>query len=253
MFHGVFVNRVEGVPDKLYFGMQVGEFEKVLQWFKKENIKIITTDELLMGKPGLHLTFDDGYANNYEVALPLLKKYNFPAIVFITTKHLRAQANANSDFLDVFQNWEKQYVNEHGKQLPRSFLEENWNALTTEQFKLLAASDLIEIGCHTHTHPKLPGLTYEQQLYELSHSKAIIEEVTGKTVKYFSYPFGLYNADSIKAVSQLGFKAAFAVVPHNIQGEYKYQIPRIGMYGSSPFYLSSKLSFYYMPVNSKKL
>lgn len=89
-------------------------------------------------------------------------------------------------------------------------------AMTFDEFKKMQRSKSAVIGAHTHLHPSLGALTYDEQFKEISTSKKIIEEVTGEKVIHFSYPFGThqdYNSDTIKIVKRLGFKMTAANYP----------------------------------------
>ncbi|WP_223292397.1 polysaccharide deacetylase family protein [Salipaludibacillus neizhouensis] len=59
------------------------------------------------------------------------------------------------------------------------------------------------IGSHSHSHPDLTKLTYEEQKKQLVTSKKIIEEVTKQPVHYFRPPFGQYNSDTLDIASNL--------------------------------------------------
>lgn len=253
MFHGVYETIFENISSEYYFGMHVDEFEKTLNWFSKENLNIINTNDLMEGKPGVHITFDDGYANNFEIAFPILKKFRYPALVFVTTKHVRENNKSKSDLLLNFREQEQKYQKKTEKQLPEKFIEENWNGLTKKQILELSDSNLFEIGCHTVSHPLLTSLKYSVQYEEIQNSKSTLESITGKSVNYFSYPFGAYDHNSLRVIEELKFKAAFSVYPNKINGKYKYQLPRIGLYSGSNFYLNGKINFWKSTIKSHLL
>jgi len=143
------------------------------------------------------ITFDDGYRGVLQYALPVLKKYNIKATLFLITGYL-----GNTSFL----NWD--HVDE------------------------LIDSGLFTLGSHTHnlhyyekfiSFPvntpallrfKLKGETkslYSKRIIEdLEKSKKLIETRYKKEVICFAYPFGAYNEEAIILVKQCGFKLAFA-------------------------------------------
>lgn len=64
----------------------------------------------------------------------------------------------------------------------------------------------FEIGNHTHTHPNLRELSYEDQYYEIAATNQMIEEITGHKVRWFRPPFGLFDMDTILICNELGLQ-----------------------------------------------
>ncbi|HEX4049403.1 MAG TPA: polysaccharide deacetylase family protein [Steroidobacteraceae bacterium] len=69
-------------------------FESRLNILRRRNIRVVSLDEGLRnrtsGQTRAVITFDDGWASNLSLALPILKKYHYPACVYVTTEHLEA-------------------------------------------------------------------------------------------------------------------------------------------------------------------
>lgn len=117
------------------------------------------------------LTFDDGYADFYTHAAPMLLQHKLPATVFLPTSYV-GRSNA----------WPGQ---------PPWVQEEP--LLTWEQIKELAAAG-IHFGSHTVTHPDLTELAPAEVERELAESKREIERHTGPdSVAHFCYPYGKWN------------------------------------------------------------
>jgi peptidoglycan/xylan/chitin deacetylase (PgdA/CDA1 family) len=124
-----------------------------------------TRGERLPEKP-IVLTFDDGYADFYTNALPILQKHRMVATLFVITD-LVGQPN---------------YI-------------------TWEQAKEIARAG-IEIGSHTLTHPDLTTLDAKRLERELTESRKVLEERLGVRVPFFAYPAGRFNEKVLALVRQ---------------------------------------------------
>jgi len=120
------------------------------------------------------LTFDDGYADAVEQALPLLARHGFTATVFVTTGWLAdAGARAAGEPLDRMLSW--------------------------AQVRELAAAG-VEIGAHSHSHPALDQLSAARLRGELTTSKTLLEEHLGAPVRTLAYPFG-HSSRGVRAAA----------------------------------------------------
>jgi len=171
------------------------------------------------------VTFDDGYKDNFTNALPILKKYNTPATIFVTTSNLGNQASFD---------WDMKYNPKE-----RAFF------LSKEEIAILANHPLIEIGAHTHTHLRLSDFSKHDQLKEIEASKKILEDVIKKKVLHFAYPFGAkqdFNNLSESVVAGLGFISAYENTGLlGIASSDVYSFPRINIREGSVSYLSKLL------------
>jgi peptidoglycan/xylan/chitin deacetylase (PgdA/CDA1 family) len=130
------------------------------------------------------ITIDDGYLNNYTNALPVLKDLDLPATVFVTT---------------VFTNTDMTMP--RYQHLPGCRML-NWQELAEMR------KQNITLCSHTHTHPHLPTLSYEQQKAEIQRGvdelyahfpDPIIKEV-------FAYTYGEFDDITRKILRELNFK-----------------------------------------------
>ena len=140
------------------------------------------------------LTFDDGFKDNYDTALPLLAKYNIPATIFIST--------------DIIQ---KNY---------KSFL--SW-----DNIKEMSKNNLISFGSHGCIHAALTSLEKNDIEYELIFSKDEIESKIDKKVDLFAYPYGMVNSGIAEMVKESGYRAAFRVDLDNKEYRDFFQINRV--------------------------
>ena len=132
------------------------------------------------------ITFDDGYQNNLNNALPVLKRFGFSSTCYVVPG-LLGKTNV----------WDA----EHG----------------IAQVPLMNAADLKtwiaggqEVGSHTQTHAKLPALDAAQLKTEVAGSRSALEAILllPGGVRHFCYPYGSYNAEDVEAVSASGYATA---------------------------------------------
>lgn len=191
-------------------------FEKQLLYLQ-DNFKIIRLSELVqnlkngkMVSGSATITFDDGYADNFSVALPILEKHRIPATFFITAGKIGSK--------EPFYWDEKTDEKDRGR------------AITENELKEIAKSPLIEIGAHTMTHPHLSALPSEKQKYEIEESKKILENILNKPVVSFSYPFGSksdFSTETMRIADEAGFQIALTTIKENIKKDSSlFAIPR---------------------------
>ena len=241
-FHGVCGTRQPGIPSEVQPHFSMAELRQVLVWLK-ERFAFLTPDEFLnSGRSGVLLTFDDGLANNYMYALPVLEEFQAPAIFFITTQHVIEPHNWLPATRRMAQKyWERQ------EDIPEALKTDFYDGLSIEQLAACACSPWVTIGSHTVSHPFLTHCTPSQIDVELRESRRFLQEVTGQPVDLFAYPTGDYDRRAAEAVVAAGYRAAFAVDPLPV-GLPHMEIPRIGLYAPGAAYVGMKLSGLYRPA-----
>lgn len=224
------------------------EMRQTLSWLK-QTFTVLTPDQFLCTDlPGVLLTFDDGFANNVDVLLPILEEFEAPAVFFITVQHvLNPRDWLPATRVLVEQVWKNL------QDVPETTAQNFYDGMTVEQLQACARHQLITIGSHTMTHPFLSKCSLPELENEIFASKRILEELTGKPVDTFAYPTGDYDTRAIQQVEQAGYKAAFAVDSMKL-GASRFEIPRVGLYSSTPSYLGLKLSgLHRRPIHGKIL
>lgn len=152
------------------------------------------------------LTFDDGYANFYDSAWPVLLRHGFTATLFIVSDHMGKQ-----------NDW-----------APAPYGLGKCNILSWQQAAEVSAAG-IEIGAHTRTHPHLRRLSAIEAQQEIVVSRVEIENQVGRAVKSFAYPFGETNPESTECVKK-EFHAACTTVLQRANGGSLHSLPRVDMY-----------------------
>lgn len=229
-------------------------FEKQAKWLKKHfkftnpvNFYEHPTNKGIQ----VFLTFDDGYKDNLEIALPVLDKYNLPAAFFIVSsipdndqwlwhdkirylvstnvlesakselvlKNLNLGKEPDPIFLNEVKNLESS--------LPNHRLMLNW-----DEIQLLKQHGYI-IGSHTHTHSPLKFLPPERRKEEMVFSLQTISSKLNDDISFFAYPNGLYDNDCHSLMKDHGVKYAFITKPgFNQQNDSPLEIKRIGVNAS---------------------
>ena len=133
------------------------------------------------------LTFDDGFADFYEEALPVLRRYGFAATLYVATG---------------FVNGTSRWLQHEG--------EANRPMLTWDQLREISANG-IECGGHSHNHPQLDTLSPAEASREIVQSKRLLENHLGQQVLSFAYPFGYHLASIRRQVQEAGYTSACAV------------------------------------------
>lgn len=146
-------------------------------------------------KPVL-LTFDDGYTDNYETAMPVLKEFGFHATLFMSPGMV-----GQSGYID----WDQ----------ARELYGNGW-----------------DIQPHGMTHPSLPKLSSEEQTEEIVEARRQIEEQLKVTADVYCYPYGQYNKDTLDILSRHGFRYAFTIEQgKTASGQHPYKLTRIFVNG----------------------
>jgi Predicted xylanase/chitin deacetylase len=168
-----------------------GDFAWQMDYLHRKDYKIISMDEAahMVENGGIKgkyivLTFDDGYMDFYINAYPILKKYRFPSTVYLVPNFIET----DKTFWWDTDKGESPLM--------------NWY-----EIHQLSKAGIVDFGSHTMNHWEMNNVEGNGARYEIEESRKVIEEMTGREVKHFSYPGGFYNEDAeriIKGVYKTG-------------------------------------------------
>jgi peptidoglycan/xylan/chitin deacetylase (PgdA/CDA1 family) len=273
-------HEVHDDPDsELCTGCSSRAFENLLAMIHQSGKDFVTMDEALLriedkkSKPFVALTFDDGYRDTYERALPVLERLHVPFTIYVPTHAVTRELYAwwlglrilfkkqdvvtidamNQKFpcfdlkskitaLRIVTKWVgedfrlgdalRQTFKTNGISL-EALLDEYF--LSQEELSELARHPLAGIGAHTTSHAALSVLSDEDMEAEMSVNRHFLENLIGKEVSHFAYPYGTNEAcgdREFDAARRLGFKSGATAINGSIdQGSSKYALPRLNLTG----------------------
>ena len=190
-------------------------FIEQVTWLRR-NFELISMQEvqrrLRSGentRPALHITFDDGYADNCRAAIPWLVKERIPCTYFVTLENIMENRPFAHDL-------------KAGVNLPPNSLDE---------IRAMAAAG-IEIGAHTYCHPDLGKMTDPAALNrEIVTARDELQDALGQEIRYFAFPFGQHANLSCRAfeiAARSGYEGVCSAYGgYNFPGDDAFHVQRI--------------------------
>jgi peptidoglycan/xylan/chitin deacetylase (PgdA/CDA1 family) len=179
-------------------------FEQQMRWLRARGLRGVSMGELLgaaaegWARGLVGLTFDDGYQDFVTYAMPILQRHGFTATAFVLAGRLGGH-------------------NAWSQPGPHKAL------LTADQVRQVAQTGM-EIASHGLKHLSLPEADDTQLNAETMHSREILQELLGRQIEGFCYPYGHVDARVVAAVRAAGYHYACAVRPLPAIG--RHAIPR---------------------------
>lgn len=193
--------------------INIDKFKKQMSYLKKHRYHTLTLEEMecflnktcKIPKKSVLITMDDGYLSNYDLAFPILKEYDFNAVVF--------------------------YMGVNSKESNNTYM----NLDTIKKARIEYPQ--IEFASHTYDlhHPEDYQLDFE------TIDKDFIKQDKILHTFYFAYPYGHVSDNFIKALEKNNYKLAFTFGPDKEhrkakQTDDKYHIPRLNISASIPLW-----------------
>jgi peptidoglycan/xylan/chitin deacetylase (PgdA/CDA1 family) len=193
-------------------------FRRQIETLLAQGTRFVPLEKSASGDQGLALTFDDGFASFLDHALPVLERHALPATVFVVAGY----CGRSNDWLSQ-PSW-----------VPRLPLM-TWRDLES------ISGGLIQLGCHTMTHPFLTQLATDEAEEEIVQAEREIEDRTGRGVASFAYPYGALSADIrgiVKRHFAIGCGTRLALVE---AGADPMELPRVDAYYLKKMWLTRRL------------
>jgi len=153
-------------------------------------IRVDRVPEMLPGERYSGITFDDAFENIFDNAVPELVQRKMPAAIFVTMEVLGKHAGWWPDAAP--ERRERIAVERQLDQFP---------------------TDLISLGSHTLTHPRLTLTSDTEAKKEIFESRRKLEALLKRKVATFSFPFGAYNDELVGWCREAGYERVFTSVP----------------------------------------
>ena len=177
----------------------IAEFKSQMKMLADSGYHTILPDQLYdylvygkkLPKKPIMLTFDDTKLDQYTAAIPEMNKYGFKGVFFIMTVSI-------------------------GKA----------NYMSKAQIKELSDAGHV-IGSHTYDHQNVKKYQGDDWLTQIEKPTKTLQEITGKKIKYFAYPFGLWNKEAIPELKKRGFTSAFILAEKRDENDPLFTIRRI--------------------------
>jgi peptidoglycan/xylan/chitin deacetylase (PgdA/CDA1 family) len=198
------------------FSVDLERFEEQMRWLSESNLAISLSDLkafLVRGRRirngAVLVTIDDGYRDVLTGALPILRRYGIPAVIFVPTAEIGRTGTDGS-------------------------------RLSAEDLTAMHGMS-IDIGSHSWQHRSLGRMSADEAWLQMTRSKSDLEALVGAPVAAFAYPFGTlkdFTPASGRTLARAGYALGFtsqhgAIVP----SADLLALPRIKVEGGEPLWM----------------
>ncbi len=228
MSRRVWLQTTRGVPVLMYhafttdgerdrFVLPARSFARQMRLLKALRYRAISlaelAEELRQGTPlperAVVITIDDGYADNFEIARPILRRHGFSATLFPVSGRLGSGNDWDSDGAA------------RGRPL-----------LSADQIRQMH-DEGFDVGAHTRSHCSLPAMADDVAAEEVERSRGDLEAILNAPVATFAYPYGEVDDRAVEIVGRTGFRGACTTQARlSNLGDDPLQIPRLAIMSS---------------------
>ncbi|MEZ5515401.1 MAG: polysaccharide deacetylase family protein [Steroidobacteraceae bacterium] len=248
-------HRIVAEPDDMLHGeVTAAAFDGQVEWLSKHAAILALPDAIERWRSGslppraACITFDDGYASNFDLALPILQRWRAVATFYIATGFLDGGRMWNDTIIEAVRrtDCEEFDLTTHGagrftlgisrpalagrlldtlRRLPYAQREQCVAAIAAQSGvvlpdDLMMSSEQVrqlgrlgmDLGGHTETHPILARLAAADALAEIQRGRAKLFDIVGSEPRTFAYPNGIpdqdYCVEHVDMVRTSGFEAA---------------------------------------------
>lgn len=197
-------------PSGSVISVDSGTFRRQMHWLSKSGTRVLSLRDLPAADGrAIAITFDDGFSNFADVALPVLEELRFPATLFVVT----GRVGTTND-------WESPAG---GARIPSLRLLD-WSGVAR------VAERGIEVGAHGRRHLDLATAAASEVSDEISGAASDIARETGNQPAAFAFPYGEWNAAVAADVSrayQMSCTTDFRLLSRS---DRAHLLPRLDMY-----------------------
>lgn len=194
------------------------QFANQLEWLSEHGYRPCTVaafadwfhGRAVLPQRSVLITFDDGFSELHEHALPLLGARSWPSTVFLV-----------SGLIGQSDEWGRR---EFGASAPHSLLDRH-------QVEEMMRHG-FEFQSHSRTHVDLTSLSDADLNEQIRGSRHELEDILGTAVEHFAYPYGRFDERVSGVVQASGYEMAFSVNPgFNRPGDERYAVRRLDVTG----------------------
>ena len=213
-----------GGPTGYAWRVTPAAFEAQMRWLAEGGYQVLSLgaflrdrDEGRLRPRSVVLTFDDGFRGVLLHAYPVLKRYGFPATLFLATGSM-----GQAEF-----PWVRHWL--LGDEDPQEYRPLSWDEIRGLD------STVVELGSHTVSHPHLGRLPPKKMEEELTESRRQIETETGQAVRFLAYPGGIaryadHSTETRRLLMATGYSAALvSEVGRNGPSADRFTLRRLGV------------------------
>jgi peptidoglycan/xylan/chitin deacetylase (PgdA/CDA1 family) len=270
LYHGVTDEVGDGIFNYRGKFVTTAAFRAHLEYFKRTFEIVELPEQIERIKHGradqtLSITFDDGYANNYTEAFPILREMQIPATFFVTTDFIEKKTPLPVDMIEYAMDITEgkvvdriradlalrsqmkalpaaearalleEVVRAHGRDLRADIERTPYRPLTWEQVAEMEAGGMT-FAPHTRTHPILSRVSRAEAVEEIVGSRDTLAAHTAHPLSIFACPNGGnddFTTETIEIIKEAGFTAALTTDARAIApSDDAFHLPRFTMDGA---------------------